>query len=137
MGLAMFTKKFQNFMLGRYGFDQLNFALIITAAILSFLDIFINSYVLTFIIIFLLVWETYRAFSKKHYARQRENASFLRIWHPVKKWFATRYTRFKERKLYRYRTCPNCRATLRLPALKGKHTAKCPRCSTEFDVRII
>ena len=44
--------------------------------------------------------------------------------------------RFSERKTHIYKTCPHCRATLRLPRAKGEHTTRCPRCGKEFGVKI-
>lgn len=35
-----------------------------------------------------------------------------------------------------YRTCPECKANIRLPKKKGAHSVRCPRCSTLFDVKI-
>lgn len=133
----MFINKLREFMYGRYGTDQLNFALVILATLIIIINWFAGSRVLSLIYILILAYELYRIFSKNIYARRRENDIFLKFWNPVKKWFSTRRTRHKERKYYRYRTCPRCKATLRLPAKKGKHTAKCPRCNTEFEVRII
>ncbi len=132
----MIEQKFKEFMYGRYGMDQLNIALMFTGLVVALVNAFIKSYILTFIVTVLFLWEMFRAFSRKIHARRRENDIFLQIWSPIWKWFRTRRTRFKERDMYRYRSCPKCKATLRLPARKGKHTARCPRCGEEFEVRI-
>jgi len=34
------------------------------------------------------------------------------------------------------RTCPNCRATIKLPRKKGKHTCTCPKCRVDFKVKV-
>ncbi|MDD4125330.1 MAG: hypothetical protein PHW77_06380 [Eubacteriales bacterium] len=132
----MIGQKLRAFMYGRYGMDQLNMALLILCSLLILVNFFVNSYILSLIATLIVIWETFRALSKKHYARQKENTVFLKFWAPTEKWIRTRYTRFKERNVYKYRTCPNCKATLRLPAKKGRHTTKCPKCATEFSVRI-
>ncbi len=123
-------------MYGRYGMDQLNIALLILGFILALINGFGNSYVLSAIVTVILFYEIFRAFSRKIYVRRKENNVFMRFWAPVGKWLSTRYTRYKERGIYRYRTCPGCKATLRLPAKKGKHTAKGPKCGKEFNVKI-
>lgn len=35
-----------------------------------------------------------------------------------------------------FRICPECRANIRLPKQKGKHTVVCPRCKCRFEVKI-
>ena len=35
-----------------------------------------------------------------------------------------------------FRICPECRANIRLPKQRGKHTVVCPRCKCRFEVRI-
>lgn len=35
-----------------------------------------------------------------------------------------------------FRICPECRANIRLPKKRGKHTVVCPRCRCRFEVRI-
>ena len=50
-----------------------------------------------------------------------------------------RYNIAKQRKADRdhvYKKCPNCRAVLRLPRRKGRHTTICPKCKKEFRVYV-
>lgn len=35
-----------------------------------------------------------------------------------------------------FRICPECKANIRLPKKKGKHTVVCPRCRCRFEVKI-
>ena len=35
-----------------------------------------------------------------------------------------------------FRICPECKANIRLPKQRGKHTVVCPRCKCRFEVRI-
>ena len=35
-----------------------------------------------------------------------------------------------------FRICPQCKANIRLPKQRGKHTVVCPRCKCRFEVRI-
>jgi predicted RNA-binding Zn-ribbon protein involved in translation (DUF1610 family) len=132
----MIEQKLRAFMYGRYGMDQLNIALLVIYTVLILINFFTDSVILFAFELAVLAWELFRFFSRKVYVRQKENAVFMKAWTPVKKWFISGYIRFKERDVYKYRKCPNCKATLRLPNRKGKHTTKCPRCGNEFEVRI-
>ncbi len=99
-------------------------------------NLFLNSIILYMIMLGLLMWQVLRVFSRNHAARQKENFAYLKIKNGVSGVFKKTRLRIKDIKSFRYRTCPGCKATLRLPRRKGKHTAKCPRCGKEFDVRI-
>lgn len=48
--------------------------------------------------------------------------------------FMTKLREFPDKK---YANCPHCRATLRLPRQRGKHTVRCPRCGERFGINII
>lgn len=123
-------------MSGRYGMDALNMAFIFLGLFLALINSFINSPVLAIFVLALLALELLRAFSRKIHARKRENELFIKLSSPAWKWIKTQTVRFKQRKTYRYRTCPNCKSTLRLPAKKGRHTTRCPKCGVEFRVKI-
>lgn len=114
----------------------------------------------------LLFYMFFRMFSRNIRARSRENAKFAAFWvkTPFGKRNAGKFDRFgsynnygytdytdktrapknnkkKKQKLPRdrdhvYRTCPECKANIRLPKKRGKHSVRCPRCSTLFDVKI-
>ncbi len=84
-----------------------------------------------------LIFFLFRFFSRNREKRVKENGTYLRITGPIRKKWEMLCLRFRDRKEAVYRTCPACRATLRLPRRKGKHTARCPRCSNRFDVRIL
>lgn len=131
-----FRDKFVRFMYGRYGTDALHKFLTITFFAMWIVNLFLNSIILYMIMLGLLLWQMLRVFSRNHAARQRENLAYLKIKNGVGGAFKKTRLRIKDIKSFRYRTCPGCKATLRLPRRKGKHTAKCPRCGREFDVHI-
>lgn len=147
----MIIQKIRQFMYGRYGFDSFGLALIVIYLIVSFINLFVLSWVLYIAELLLLVYAFFRAFSKNIPARQRENAVYLKVWSKIKAFFSkikqtfskskssstgTKQTDYTERDVYKFRTCPSCSATLRLPNKPGKHTTKCPRCGKEFEVNI-
>jgi Zn finger protein HypA/HybF involved in hydrogenase expression len=131
-----FRDKLARFMYGRYGADQLYYALFILCFILMILNSFIRSDILNIFVYAILILTIFRTFSRNTYKRQIENQRFLRVWHPVRSKCSLTYRRVREFKTSRFRTCPNCRAELRLPRRKGKHTVECPRCHKDFKVSI-
>ena len=119
-------------MAGRYGGnDALNKALlwgylaIILIGALTGLDF------LWYVGLLAFGWNIFRMFSRNIAARQKENAAFLKMKNQVV--FAFR--RLFDRK-HAYRTCPHCKAQLRLPRKKGVHTVGCPKCHRDFKVKI-
>lgn len=131
-----FRDKFVRFMYGRYGTDALHKFLTVIFFALWVVNLFFNNIILYTITLGLLLWQMLRVFSRNHAARQRENLAYLKIKNTVSGAFKKTRMRIKDGKSFCYRTCPDCKATLRLPRRKGRHTAKCPRCGREFDVRV-
>ena len=134
--MGNFKNKLARFFYGRYGADTLNNVL--TGIYLSWLitfsivDIFVNSIIFSIIgwlvtvAIFALVM--FRMMSRNIYKRRRENEKFCGF-------FKLQRNKFRDRKTHVYRKCPSCKAVLRLPKAKGKHTVVCPRCKNRFDVK--
>ena len=121
-------------MAGRYGVDQLGRALLwiylgLAIAALIFRPLY-------YVSLALMVWMMFRIFSKNIYKRQLENQKYLRLSGKVKGWFGLQKNKVRDRKTHRYRHCPYCKATLRLPNKKGKHTVCCPKCRKDFQVKI-
>ena len=130
--------KFSMFMQGRYGFDQLNLALVVLALIV---DIFFGFFkfpwsMLQILAMPLLGLAVYRAFSRNIYKRSAENRKFLPVYNRITDWFKLTYKRFRDGKTHRYYKCPACKASLRVKYVKGKHTIRCPKCSNQFQKKI-
>lgn len=146
--------KLARFMYGRYGTDQLYHTLFVweiiflfAAAILSVLGnvsivCSIISTVLYAIAVTLLGICLFRAMSRNIPARRRENERYLAFMARLRggKRPKTQKNKnahsFMDTELHIFRQCPFCRATLRLPRQKGKHTVKCPRCAKSFTVKV-
>ena len=120
-------------MYGRYGVDELCYALVILGMVFTFTAR--ASGIIWFQIpaYLALIWTIFRIFSKNQKARSGERAAFLKVWNPVKKWFRLQYNRIRDIKTHRYFTCPNCKNTLRVPKGKGEITITCPVCKAKFD----
>lgn len=128
--------KFIRFMYGRYGVDQLYYALFAVWGVTAIINCFVNSVILSILGTALAVWMIWRSLSRNIQKRRAENEKFLVLWKPVKSWLILQRDRIRDRKTARYRRCSHCRAIVKLPVKKGKHTVVCPRCRERFDVKI-
>lgn len=152
--------KFSQFMQGRYGMDQLYYALLVVYLILLVLNmIFRRIMVFGILSWIVLIFAFYRFFSRNVSKRSRENDKFMALLGRFSQNYAgcggsgnfgrynsgnfsgrnctdlmTRIREFPEKK---YTSCPKCKATLRLPRRRGKHTVRCPRCGNRFGINII
>ena len=130
-----FSQKLARFLYGRYGSDTLNKVLLIIYAVLvvafTVLSFFFNEwwlsllyFALSMTLIFVMF---FRMFSRNIQKRRRENDKFCGF-------FKLRRNKFRDRKTHIYKKCPHCKAVLRLPKAKGKHSVICPRCKNRFSV---
>lgn len=122
---------FRRMMDGRYGSDQLNMALLVTAIVLALLNSILSAFiggaamsivslVLTILTYSLLGYELFRCFSRNIYKRRQENRRFMTLWN-----------RLRDRS-HRYFRCPQCRQLVRVPKNRGKLNIRCPKCGERF-----
>lgn len=117
---------FRNFMLGRYGSDKLNVALLGGGVVLMLLGSVLGrkspalGTVLTLLSYGALFWCIFRMYSRNITARRRENTAFLSFFSHLKD------------KEHRYFRCPQCKQTVRVPRGRGKINIRCPRCNRQF-----
>lgn len=134
--MGKFTNKVAGFFYGRYGNDTLNKVLtgiyLVWLITFTILGIFIKNIafhlIAWLITLALIIWIFYRSMSRKIYARRRENEKFCGF-------FKLRKNKFRDRKTHVYRKCKKCKAVLRLPKAKGKHSVVCPKCKNRFEVK--
>lgn len=146
-----FFNKLAGFMYGRYGNDNLNIALGVLWLIINVINtVFIRSFWLQMITNLIVVLIIFRTLSKNIDKRSRENQTFLYYYNRVKPavakikpffkkvgaWFSLQSRKIKDRKTHRYIKCPYCKATIRVPFRKGKHSVNCPRCTVDFKTNI-
>ena len=133
-------------MRGRYGFgygkaDRINLCLICVYIVLGIVNIFVRNLAATYILSVLslaaVAYLIFRMFSTNVPARRAENENFCLIFRAVGVFFKYNFRKIKEVGKARYRKCPHCSATIRLPIKRGKHTVCCPKCRERFDVRIL
>lgn len=113
-----------HFMMGRYGTDKLNMAILGAGITCTFLSMLLPmaglklllttvSYIFMFLAIF-------RCLSRNVYKRYEENRKFLLL-----------LQKFKD-KDHRYYNCPRCHQQVRVPKGKGKISITCPKCREKF-----
>lgn len=109
-----------------YGFDKLSKYLYVAGLVLS-----LSRY--TAMLGFaLVIYGTWRTFSKNRYKRYQE----LSILEKYLTLLKQRYSKYKIFLLnypkYKIFKCPNCSQKLRIPRKQGKIVVTCKKCNTEF-----
>ena len=123
--------KFQNFMEGRYGVDELGRFLMYLSLGLIIVSFFVARMPLSTAAILLLIWEYIRMLSRNQTKRWSENQKFLDIKERFFGLFSGK-SRAHRDKEHCYFRCPTCKKMLRVPKGKGKISIHCPQCHTEF-----
>ncbi|MSS64421.1 hypothetical protein [Velocimicrobium porci] len=127
--------KLRQFMIGRYGVDNLGKATAIAYIIISVLSLFFHSPILVVLAYALLFLFFYRCFSKKINKRVEENQKYFSFVNRFKKKQNNLKRQWDDRAVYRYYTCKHCGQTIRVPKGKGKICITCPKCHFEFIKR--
>ena len=114
----------RRFMIGRYGTDKLNMAILVVGMIASLISVFVRLPLLNLLLVLLayclMGWALFRMLSRNTYKRYQENRKYLML-----------VQRFKDRE-HRYYDCPRCRQQVRVPRRKGKISITCPKCKEKF-----
>lgn len=118
------TAGLRRFMMGRYGTDKLNMAILGAGVIACLISMFIRmplvNMLLTALSYGLMIWAIFRTLSRNTYKRYQENRRYLMF-----------VDRVKDRD-HRYFDCPKCRQPVRVPRGKGKIAITCPKCGEKF-----
>ncbi len=113
-----------HFMMGRYGTDKLNTAILGAGVIACIISMFVKrpaaDLALTLISYGFMFWALFRTFSRNTYKRYQENRKYLQFM-----------DRIKDRQ-HRYFNCPRCHQVVRVPRGKGKIAITCPKCKEKF-----
>ena len=126
-----------SFMYGRYGVDKLYWALMAVWLLLSVVNIFVGSIYIYILELMVSGFAFFRVLSRNIYRRSAENATFLKIFSVITQGTGLLSKRIREIGKKRYRRCRHCKAMLRLPIKRGRHSVRCPRCGRDFKVTII
>ncbi len=132
-------ERFARFMAGRYGTDQLNRFLSVLSLVLMIVAIVFNKTVVArplWLVAFVLLILVYaRMLSRNVYKRNAENYRYLKLRMSITGKFEMISIRWKQRKDYKFFTCPACHTTLRVPKHKGKINIVCKKCGNSFTGR--
>ena len=123
------------FMSGRYGTDETMFVMVGIASVLAIINCFVHSLILQMIVYLIILLAFARSFSRNIAARRAENYKIKSLFNKI----AMKSEEHRRRSAdftHVYKKCPHCKAVLRLPRRKGKHTTVCPRCNKTFKVRV-
>ncbi len=125
------------FFSGRYGMDQYGCFLLITYAVICIFNAifrFIIGQILATILVLYLTW---RIMSRNFYKRSAENRKYLSTQFAIKTNVKLFFDRIKYVRSARFRKCKHCKAIIKLPNKRGKHTVRCPKCNKLFDVNLL
>ena len=133
--------KFNKFMQGRYGVDELSrftmgvvLALIILTMFVNIVNRSVGS-VLDFLGIAAIVYAYFRIFSRNIQQRYAENQKYLQMTSKLRLRFNKEKNLMKQRKTHHIYACPGCGQKIRIPRGKGKIEIECPKCHTKFVKR--
>jgi hypothetical protein len=129
---VMKMNQFRKFMYGRYGFDQLSQALIMTSLIISLAGSIFRISIGIYLSYILIVYAVFRVISKNISKRSQENYKFINIINSLKKKFYNSKHTTTGTKTHKYYKCPQCKQTIRVPRGKGRIRITCPKCKAEF-----
>lgn len=125
-------EKLFRFMQGRYGVDQLSKFLVVLGIIIVVLSNFIRGNIVYPIGMVVIIIAYFRALSKDHARRYKENQKYLIYENKVKSFFRKGKFNTQQSKTHHVYTCPNCKQKIRVPRGKGKIEVSCPKCYTKF-----
>ncbi len=124
-------------MQGRYGMDDLNRCLYWSFLVLFILELIIPFHpvkaVLGWVTLAIIIWETFRMFSRNIPKRYSENLKFLDMTAGLRRAMRLNRRKFDDRKTYRYFKCPGCGQEVRVPKGKGRIRITCPKCHQSFE----
>ena len=92
----------RNFMIGRYGPDHLNVAMVILSLALSLLHAITQVAVLAIVSYVILALAIFRVLSRNILRRRAENDKFIRYWWPIRTKLSRFFVKIRDRKIYKY-----------------------------------
>jgi len=122
----------RNFMVGRYGPDHLNIAMVIISLVLYLIHGITRFAPVMYLSYAILALALFRMLSRNISRRRAENDRFVRYWWPVQTRAKRLAANIRSRKTHKFFSCPSCSNTLRVPKGKGKLQITCPKCGERF-----
>ncbi|MBQ6401280.1 MAG: zinc ribbon domain-containing protein [Firmicutes bacterium] len=141
-----FRQWLSRLMIGRYGNDELNRLLLIAAAVLIIIGIFVPRHWLNVVVVIILAIVYARMFSRNIPKRQEENRKYLEMksrftggaarpgqGKPQRPAGTARPKKQKVEEGKRIYICPHCKGSLQVPVGAGKIRITCPHCGKTFE----
>ena len=128
--------KYREFMMGRYGTDELNLFLVILSAVLLFLSRIRFMWFLYIISLLIFFFAFVRMYSRNIAQRHKEKILYLKFKNKVTAFFRIKRDTWKNRKTHKYFRCKRCKASIRVPRGVGKIQVTCPQCRTKFIKKV-
>lgn len=131
-------ERFQRFMQGRYGADELSRVMLIVMVVCAVLTWFTNGLldtILSLAMWVLLIISYVRMFSRNHAKRWAENQKYLSFKNRILGDVKRQKNYAQQRKTHKIYSCPGCKQKIRVPKGKGKIEISCPKCRTKFIKR--
>lgn len=130
--MSNWKERLRQFMIGRYGMDQMNRYLMYGILILLVLNIFVHSFILETLAMAGIVYMYFRALSRNINRRFQENQAFQRLLFRVSQFFKGFRFKTDEARKYKIFRCPKCGQKVRVPRGHGKVSIHCPKCGSDF-----
>ena len=131
--MGRFQQSLIRFMAGRRGQDQFCIALFAVGLVFWLLSAIFGSFVFSLLSVAAWGYGIFRGFSRNIPARERENQWFLKRFGGIITKVKQAYVRFKNRKIYLYYRCPQCKSWLKLPRNIGEKNVTCGHCGANFN----
>ena len=126
-----------NFFRGRYGVDNYEYFLLIVYAALCLINAIFRNIATQIATWLLFVYILWRMMSRNYIRRSNENRKFMLVFSRIKTEIKLFFDRIRYVRRSRFRKCKHCRAIIKLPNKRGRHTVRCPKCGERFDVKIL
>jgi NADH pyrophosphatase NudC (nudix superfamily) len=128
----MLKDKLERFMRGRYGHDELNRVLSVSALILCGISLITRHLLLSSLSMILVILCLFRSFSRNTGARFREAEAYFKLKSTILRLFGNTAERLRQYRTHRIFTCPSCGQRCRAPKGKGRIRITCKRCGARF-----
>lgn len=134
-GNSNFKYRMAQWMMGRYGIDELTQALMLLGCAFVLVNFFAHSSILSTLALLLMALGIFRCYSKNIPARARELAKYQELMVKPKAWWRLLNKKWINRKTTIYFKCKGCGAVLNVPKGKGKILVTCPKCGAKEEKR--
>ena len=114
------------------GPDQLGLALFVAALVLQLMDAFLGTGILYLLSIAAYGYALFRFFSRNKLKRAQENSRFMQEYGKLRLLVMRYWTRLKNCREYKYFSCPQCKASIRMKRGMGEKEITCPGCKHVF-----